>query len=95
MAKAPWLSHFMSGGCAVDVPCSCIGHLAPLDASDHAIYSASGVDVVTRSFHDCRDGAAAVSAEDVSALRLSVSAIASPIGIGEANQASVDTLAII
>ena len=63
MANAPWLSHLMSGASslpAVPVPltpfCSCISHRASLDASEYAMYSASRVDVATRScFRDCHE----------------------------------------
>ena len=48
MAKAPWLSHLMGGASSLVVPltsfCSCISHPASLDASEHAMYSASRVD---------------------------------------------------
>ena len=65
MAEDLWLSHYIYGAGAfvaslLGVPLtssrSCIGHLASLVASEHAMYSASRVDAATRScFRDCRE----------------------------------------
>ena len=60
IAKAPWLLDDISGASTLVVPmtsfCSCVSHLVSLDTSEHAMYSASGVDAAAGScFRDCHD----------------------------------------